>query len=220
MNLDVRRFTPANYSLANRERCESGFRSKVSAWSPTAWGCALAGEVGEMCELLDPIYNLEGVRYDIADEIGDVYAYLDLLCQRLSIDLFAVLVRAGWMPDMTLRGFLASRRGTNVTQDPSVIACKVAANVGHLCDLLKKRKRYEGKVETGKVDESCPTDEQLADYIAGTVFCLDHLATRLNLDLSTCIYVKWNKVSERLGYPVRLSLATVDVGNPSHGMYP
>lgn len=64
-----------------------------SDWSHLEWGGALAGEVGELLNLikkcrrgdLDVTNSL--VRRVIADEIGDVAAYLDLLATRLDLRL-------------------------------------------------------------------------------------------------------------------------------------
>jgi NTP pyrophosphatase (non-canonical NTP hydrolase) len=91
--------------LANRERCESptGFNSPIISWSPTDWACALAGEVGEACNDIkklrrlatspeSPMTTKEHEDYDaglrrVGRELADVVCYVDLLCQRLGIDL-------------------------------------------------------------------------------------------------------------------------------------
>lgn len=80
----------------NVKRCEQGFRRKIDAWSPTDWGCALAGEVGELCNLLKKRHR--GRPEDqitdeqIADEMADVLTYLDLLAARFDIDLGEALI--------------------------------------------------------------------------------------------------------------------------------
>ena len=115
------------FSTINRARCDAAFHP-LDAWTPTDWATALAGEVGELCNLikkfrrgdfavgdpdlhpdeytleeLEPIMDAARVATDethdaywlltpeahdaIAAEIGDVLAYLDLLAQRLGIDL-------------------------------------------------------------------------------------------------------------------------------------
>lgn len=52
------------------------------------FGLALAGEVGELCNLIKKQYR-DGVnkRSEIADEIADVLIYLDLLAARYDIDI-------------------------------------------------------------------------------------------------------------------------------------
>lgn len=73
----------------NIARCEEVFHS-LSSWSPTDWGCALAGEVGEACNILKK--HLRGdagpnFRVDLGKEIADVVIYADLLAARCGIVL-------------------------------------------------------------------------------------------------------------------------------------
>jgi NTP pyrophosphatase (non-canonical NTP hydrolase) len=72
---------------ANVKRCESAFHP-VKDWSPTDWGCAAAGEMGETCNLLKKMLRGQKIKkQDVADEIADVIMYMDLLAARLDIDL-------------------------------------------------------------------------------------------------------------------------------------
>ena len=60
----------------------------VDEWSPTDWGCALAGEVGELCNFLKKRLRGQDIPDKaIADEIADVMIYLCLLSSRMNIDL-------------------------------------------------------------------------------------------------------------------------------------
>lgn len=79
---------------ANIERCEGpAFKHRVFDWSPTDWACALAGEVGEACNLIKKLRRGEPVPIpSIAAELADVQAYLDLLAARLGIDLGAATI--------------------------------------------------------------------------------------------------------------------------------
>lgn len=75
-------------SRANRERCEVGFGRSVGDWSPTDWATAVAGEVGEACNLIQKLRRGETVDLNaIADELADAVMNIDLLCQRLNVDL-------------------------------------------------------------------------------------------------------------------------------------
>ena len=85
---------------ANSTRSEDSFDLPISEWSPSDWGLALAGEVGELCNLIKKLKRGDvaaGTLTDpygkISDEIGDILTYLDLLAQRLDIDLSDALVR-------------------------------------------------------------------------------------------------------------------------------
>lgn len=89
--------------ILNRERCETAFKHSVMSWNIMEWGCAAAGEMGELCNLLKKhqreITGIEGSRIQgdyktaIAEEVADVIIYLDLLCEREGIDLQAAIMR-------------------------------------------------------------------------------------------------------------------------------
>lgn len=71
-------------------RCNTAYgeKNKLDAWSPTDYGCALAGEVGELCNYLKKVKRGSNIAIsEIAKECADVFIYLDLLCARLDIDL-------------------------------------------------------------------------------------------------------------------------------------
>lgn len=76
----------------NAERCKA-FGHTVNSWSPTDWACALAGETGELCNLIKKMRRGDRVGIDdVAKEAADIVIYLDLLCTRLEIDLEAAIV--------------------------------------------------------------------------------------------------------------------------------
>lgn len=83
----------------NVARCEDVFHP-LTEWSPTDWGCAMAGEAGEVCNQVKKLRRLDGadalmdtalkradLRRNIAKEIADTVIYADLLAARLGIDL-------------------------------------------------------------------------------------------------------------------------------------
>jgi NTP pyrophosphatase (non-canonical NTP hydrolase) len=68
--------------------------TREGSWGPMQWGCALAGEVGELCNVLkkferqlptDP--KPDELEAMIGKEIADVLIYLDLLASIFSINL-------------------------------------------------------------------------------------------------------------------------------------
>lgn len=78
----------------NVKRCLTAFKKSLDDWSPAEWGCATAGETGELCNKLKKLLRGESVpTVEIADEAADVLIYLDLLCAALDIDLAAATVR-------------------------------------------------------------------------------------------------------------------------------
>ncbi len=84
-------------NLSRLPRFGHGELRDPNAWGPKKWGCALAGEVGELCNVLkkyerqmptDPSPNdLYGM---VCEEIADVLTYLDLLGAWFDIDLARV----------------------------------------------------------------------------------------------------------------------------------
>jgi len=79
--------------VANRQRCPSFGHGGIEGWTPTDWACAVAGETGEMCNLIKKLHRGDKIEIEeIADEAGDIVIYLDMLCQRLGIDLKNAIV--------------------------------------------------------------------------------------------------------------------------------
>jgi NTP pyrophosphatase (non-canonical NTP hydrolase) len=91
----------------NRERCESpdGFAHALDSWRPSQWSNAMAGEVGEACNLAKKIdrhldatrgnlgndSDVEELKRKLAREIGDVGIYADLFAQRMGTTLEACI---------------------------------------------------------------------------------------------------------------------------------
>jgi len=98
---DTNSLTFNKLATINAERCLAHYHSNLNDWSPTDWGCAVAGEAGELCNILKKIkriddglgqFNKEGETiqslFDAAgNEMADVVIYLDLLAQRLGLNL-------------------------------------------------------------------------------------------------------------------------------------
>jgi NTP pyrophosphatase (non-canonical NTP hydrolase) len=97
--------THALYSAVSKTRAMRWHRGGLDEWSVTDWSNALAGEVGELCNAIKKYRRIEDrlQQHDgdtpapksyedalkqIKKEIGDSYAYLDLLAQRFGLDLW------------------------------------------------------------------------------------------------------------------------------------
>jgi len=73
---------------ANVKRCVTSFKHSLEDWSEMEWGCAAAGEMGELCNLLKKRGRGENIPLkDVMDEIADVIIYLDLLAAKLKVQL-------------------------------------------------------------------------------------------------------------------------------------
>ena len=94
--------TIKTFSKRNLHRCEdaTGFNHKLSDWSLSDWMVALAGEVGEVANIVKKLNRYrDGVGLIISkeseqelkkmleDELADIYCYLDLFAQAANIDL-------------------------------------------------------------------------------------------------------------------------------------
>lgn len=67
-----------------------GGNGSMEGWSAAEWTNALAGEVGELCNLTKKIGRGQDIPVKmIADELADTQIYLDLCAQKLQIDLAA-----------------------------------------------------------------------------------------------------------------------------------
>src|SRR5258708_28406504 len=59
-----------------------------NSWTPLAWGGALAGEVGELCNFLKKMSRGDKIpKKKLAHEIADIHTYLSLLSDQLDIDV-------------------------------------------------------------------------------------------------------------------------------------
>ena len=101
-DLTIRQFSALNYL-----RALEWHKDGLESWSPAEWGNALAGEVGELCNVLKKILRHDkgiqqlavdagkpyqsGTRAKLllaaAKEIADSYTYLDLVAARLGLDV-------------------------------------------------------------------------------------------------------------------------------------
>lgn len=72
---------------ANELRTVREFHS-IESWSPTDWATATAGELGEACNLIKKLRRGEDIDIvTIGRELADTAIYLDLLSNRLGLDL-------------------------------------------------------------------------------------------------------------------------------------
>lgn len=98
----------------NERRSAEGFGFQLSDWRLSQWSNAVAGETGELCNIIkkvergdfhkrpenasnNPEYNnayaAAQYREEIGKEAADIVIYLDLLCTREGIDLGAEIVK-------------------------------------------------------------------------------------------------------------------------------
>lgn len=86
---------------------------------------------------------------------------------------------------------------------PSDWLTAVTGELGELASLLKMRNRERDGLPGNKFS---PSDKQIADELADVLTYLDLLAEALGVDLGRAAAVKFNEVSERVGFPDRISV--------------
>ena len=107
--------TFAKFQARNKLRCEEGFGHLVAYDDPTwpiqNWALAIAGEAGELCNLVKKClrgdFTVMEKRQEILAELADVMTYCDLAVSSLSADTATELKakfdivsgRIGWVKD-------------------------------------------------------------------------------------------------------------------------
>lgn len=74
----------------NVSRCK---KDPLNQWTPLEWGGDMAGEAGELCNLLKKLRRGDKInKKDIAHEMADIITYVDLIAERMNIDLEAAII--------------------------------------------------------------------------------------------------------------------------------
>lgn len=77
----------------NKKRCEECFH-QVNDWSESDWGNAIAGEVGELCNMIKKRRRGEKIDVkELAKELADVVTYAFLIASVLEIDLEKIVIQ-------------------------------------------------------------------------------------------------------------------------------
>lgn len=78
------------FQALNARRCDEAFEHGVDDWPVQNWALAIAGEAGELCNLVKKVirgdFTLTEKRQDILREVADVITYCDLLMSHLDAD--------------------------------------------------------------------------------------------------------------------------------------
>ena len=77
---------------------------------------------------------------------------------------------------------------------PTDWACAMAGECGEACNLIKKRRRGDGGIDS----------DMIGDELADVVIYADLLAQRLGINLGEAVRRKFNEVSERRGCHIKL----------------
>lgn len=80
--------------LLNWERAKQFPGASITEWSAAEIGNAIAGETGELCNLLKKLHRGVDVvtPQQLMEEVGGVIVYLDLLCARINLPTLSKIV--------------------------------------------------------------------------------------------------------------------------------
>jgi len=84
--------------------------------------------------------------------------------------------------------------------------CELAEETGEVCGVAKKRARKPHPTLPGHdiAGKKTPTLSDLGDELGDVVTVAFLVASRAGIDLELALRHKWNNVSERVSYPVRI----------------
>lgn len=104
------------------------------------------------------------------------------------------------LPELRRQNALRYERWTRGKPMPLAFSMmELAGEAGEACNAAKKIARAEAGMSGG----TCDTDA-LADELADVVICADLAAMRAGIDLAAAIVRKFNRTSEKHGFPERL----------------
>ena len=87
-----RPLTFAEFHKKNTFRSNEDVKHSVD-WSAMEWGCALSGEVGELCNYLKKMRRGDKIpKKKLAYEVCDIVTYLSLLADKLGIDFEQAII--------------------------------------------------------------------------------------------------------------------------------
>ena len=116
------------------------------------------------------------------------------------------------MSDFDIREFSATNlKRCNEWHDiddwsPMEWGAAAAGEMGELCNVLKKIKRFDMDIQQNATSESREQLVQMAaDELADTFCYLDLVASSLGIDVSEAVVSKFNRISERENLPHRIS---------------
>lgn len=95
-------FSYERFQGLNAHRCETVFH-RVDRWPPEMWALAIAGEAGELCNLLKKVvrgdypgqdlYTETELRRQVLGELADIITYCDLAMSHLGADTGVEVLR-------------------------------------------------------------------------------------------------------------------------------
>ena len=193
------------FSIANMARCAAadGFGHEITDWSPSDWVTATAGELGELAAAMvthGASTVLKSPTDAIAEELADFFIYLDLtkaaLCAAIGFDFISAerddprATNAHWSP--------------SPSTGPDRAMLFITANFGLAADVVKKLNRERDNI-TGNTADHDTLVSTLGRFILNTDAAVEAFAHACGINLMAAVVEKFDRTSEKIGYPVRLA---------------
>jgi NTP pyrophosphatase (non-canonical NTP hydrolase) len=87
MGARMKSLTFRKLKVANMLRDDKHWH-EMEIWSATDWACAIAGEIGEACNLIKKARRNKNIyASEIVEELADAVIYIDILAQHYGFDL-------------------------------------------------------------------------------------------------------------------------------------
>lgn len=122
--------TFARFQRMNIARTKGKFHPGGELWPPELWALAIAGEAGELCNLLKKVvrgdFSLESRLADVLSECADIITYVDLLISVLGADTGDVVL-AKFREVSERHGYLAPK--SEVPQGQLLVGTDGGGNV-------------------------------------------------------------------------------------------
>jgi NTP pyrophosphatase (non-canonical NTP hydrolase) len=113
ITFDVSHLSFSEFQALNKRRCEERYHSLTGtgSWPIQNWALAIAGESGELCNLIKKVirgdFALEVKREEILKELADIITYCDLAVSCLEAETGQIVMdkfnevseRIGWDAD-------------------------------------------------------------------------------------------------------------------------
>ncbi len=207
MNLDTTldRLRAANIRrlplFKNRRGEPAHSQSDGSDWSLAEWTNAVAGEVGEACNLAkklqrgdfgpfaSPGYN--ATCGELAHELADVVIYADIACFRAGGSLREEIAKMRHLE-------LQDRKSNNIAE----MTNRIASKIGSACEIADGLTRGDlGAPGSEHYTNACRV---LIRWLAAVALTAESASEVAGRSLNAAIIEKFNIVSDRVGCEVRL----------------
>lgn len=194
--------TFAEFRRANVARCLKWQPAGLNDWSYDDWAIAVGGELGEALNVVKKLNrdrdglvgntrSRDELLQDLADEIADTVIYLDLLLASVGFTFFDAGEGMDSFGDLRIANALALANSTaavRASMDLSRWGRRCLRAVGKLTEIM------EGEERTSYVLKA-------ARNLLGM---LEFTANAAGIDLGSAVVSKWNRTSEKRGFPDRL----------------